>query len=126
MTERSYLGFWSGGGKKMDIKSILPGGLPVIAPATVANRTDVEAAPAAVPALAPAAVLSVRTQEIAAGVLVAAAGTPSEGEMADRELLDALKQRIQAGDFEIDYGSLSRSLVENAVMAIGSGTGSPR
>ena len=110
----------------MDIKSILPGGLPVIAPATVANRTDVEAAPAAVPALAPAAVLSVRTQEIAAGVLVAAAGTPSEGEMADRELLDALKHRIQAGDFEIDYGSLSRSLVENAVMAIGSGTGSPR
>lgn len=110
----------------MNIKSMVPGSLPTNAPATVLNRSDVEAAPATAQPLAPAAVLSVRMPEIAAGALVAAAGKPSEGEMADHELLNALKQRIQSGDFEIDYGSLSRSLVENAVMAIGRGPGSPR
>lgn len=110
----------------MNIKAIQPGSLPTNVPATVVNRSDVAATPATVPSLAPAAVLSVRTPEVAAGVLAAAAAKQAEGEMADHELLSALKQRIQSGDFEIDYGSLSRSLVENAVMAIGRGPGSPR
>ena len=114
----------------MNIKSMQPGSLPANVPAntptTVVNRIDVPATPASVPTLAPAAVLSVRTPEVAAGVLVAAAAKQADGEMADQELLNALKQRIQSGDFEIDYGSLSRSLVENAVMAIGRGPGSPR
>ncbi len=110
----------------MDIKSIQPGSLPTNVPTTVVNRSDVSTTPASLPTLAPAAVLSVRTPEVAAGVLVAAAAKQAEGEMADHELLNALKQRIQSGDFEIDYGSLSRSLVENAVMAIGRGPGSPR
>ena len=66
---------------------------------------------------------AVKVSDVAAGTLAAAlAETP----FTDRELLNTLKQRIQSGDFKIDYASLAQSLVDDAVQAIGPRRGAPR
>ena len=84
-------------------------------------KPPAEAAPAA-PAVALPAV-GVKVSDVAAGTIAAAlAETP----FSDRELLSTLKQRIQSGDFKIDYASLAQSLVDDAVQAIGPRRGSPR
>jgi len=100
----------------MNLKQV-PGGLPAV-PRTdraVPSRVD-GAAPAEVGAPAPVqgSAVNVRVSEVAAPLAAAASGG-----LPDRELLDALKKRIQSGDFEIDYAGLARSMVEEAVLAIG-------
>jgi len=50
----------------------------------------------------------------------------AETPFTDRELLNTLKQRIQSGNFKIDYASLAQSLVDDAVQAIGPRRGAPR
>ncbi len=111
----------------MNLKQV-PGSLPSVPRADRAapSRAD-GAAPAAADAAAPAAsaqgpAVQVRVSEVAAGPLAVAAG---DG-LPDRELLDALKLRIQSGDFEIDYAGLARSMVEDAVLAIGQHRQRPR
>ncbi|MDH4392129.1 MAG: flagellar biosynthesis anti-sigma factor FlgM [Aquabacterium sp.] len=46
--------------------------------------------------------------------------------LSDQALLDTLKKRVQAGEFEIDYGSLARNIIEDAVQAIGQRRGLSR
>jgi flagellar biosynthesis anti-sigma factor FlgM len=72
--------------------------------------------PAASATLAPAA--SVRVSNVAAGSLAAAASMTDQNP-SDAELLAALKARIEAGEFQIDYSKLARSLVEDALQSIG-------
>ena len=105
----------------MNLKQV-PGSLPSVPRADRALSPRAEgAAPgapdAAAPALAPVQgpAVQVRVSEAVAGPLAMAAGAG----LPDRELLDALKKRIQAGDFEIDYAGLARAMVEDAVLAIG-------
>ena len=110
----------------MNLKQV-PGSLPSVPRADRAapSRAD-GAGPAAADAVAPAhaqgPAVQVRVSEVAAGPLAVAAG---DG-LPDRELLDALKLRIQSGDFEIDYAGLARSMVEDAVLAIGQHRQRPR
>jgi len=77
-----------------------------------------EAAPVVSAAQLPA--VSVKVSDIAAGTLAAAV---AETSFSDRELLNTLKQRIQSGNFKIDYAGLAQSLVEDAVQAIGPRSG---
>ena len=86
-------------------------GSPAVAPAT----TPIPAAPA--PAV------SVKMSDVAAGTLAAAV---SDTGFSDSELLLALKQRIQSGNFHIDYAGVARSLVEDAVQSIGQHRAAPR
>lgn len=72
------------------------------------------AASSAVPV--PAA--SVQVSAAAAGSLATAA-LLGESSASDAELIATLKARIAAGEFHIDYGSLARSLVEDALQAMG-------
>ncbi len=114
----------------MNLKQV-PGSLPAVPRADRAVPSRAEGAapamtdaaaplPAPVPAKGPA--VQVRVSDVAAGPLAVAAGVG----LPDRELLDALKKRIQSGDFEIDYAGLARSMVEDAVLAIGQHRQRPR
>ena len=47
-------------------------------------------------------------------------------DLSDQALLDTLKKRVQTGEFEIDYGSLARNIIEDAVLAIGDRRGLAR
>ena len=102
----------------MSIKQLAGGPPAAPRPDRPAALVKAEAAHAvALPAV------SVKVSDVAAGTIAAAlAETP----FTDRELLNTLKQRIQSGDFKIDYASLAQSLVDDAVQAIGSRRGSPR
>ena len=108
----------------------LPSGLtPSVAiDRTVMARADQQ--PAAAPATAAPQALpavNVKVSDVAAGTLAAAAAAAEPvNALGDRELLDALKKRIQSGDFKIDYNSLARSMVEDAVLAIAPRRGAPR
>jgi anti-sigma28 factor (negative regulator of flagellin synthesis) len=105
----------------MSIKQLAGGPPAAPRPDRPAVSVKAEAAPAAHAVALPA--VSVKVSDVAAGTLVAAlAETP----FTDRELLNTLKQRIQSGDFKIDYASLAQSLVDDAVQAIGSRRGAPR
>ena len=64
----------------------------------------------------------VRNNDVMAYVIVLAAAV-AETSFSDRELLNTLKQRIQSGNFKIDYAGLAQSLVEDAVQAIGPRSG---
>jgi hypothetical protein len=110
----------------MNLKQV-PGGVPSMPRADRAVPTRVDgAAPSpaelAAPSSAPGLAVNVKVSEGVAGPLAAAAG----GALPDRELLDALKKRIQSGDFVIDYAGLARSMVEDAVLAIGQHQGPRR
>ena len=100
----------------MNLKPI-PGGLPVgsttptPAERPPAVRADVP------PVLAPAAA-AVQLQVSSAAASGHAVAAADDG-MSDQALLDTLKKRVQSGEFEIDYGSLARNIIEDAVMAIG-------
>ena len=103
----------------------------VLAPGIASDRKVVaraeqqaHAAPATAASQALPAV-NVKVSDVAAGTLAAAA-VESVNALGDRELLDALKKRIQSGDFKIDYNGLARSMVEDAVLAIGPRRGAPR
>jgi anti-sigma28 factor (negative regulator of flagellin synthesis) len=105
----------------MSIKQLAGGPPAAPRPDRPAALVKAEAAPAAHAVALPA--VSVKVSDVAAGTIAAAlAETP----FTDRELLNTLKQRIQSGDFKIDYASLAQSLVDDAVQAIGSRRGSPR
>lgn len=110
----------------MNLKQV-PGSLPAVPRADRAVPARAEgAAPAVTDAAAPVPAkgpaVQVRVSEVAAGPLAVAAGVG----LPDRELLDALKKRIQSGTFEIDYAGLARSMVEDAVLAIGQHRQRPR
>ncbi len=78
-----------------------------------AHAAPAAAAPQALPAV------NLKVSDVAAGTLAAAAAAAEPATaLGDRELLDALKKRIQSGDFKIDYSGLARSMVEDAVLAI--------
>jgi hypothetical protein len=103
----------------MNLKQV-PGSLPAVprADRAVPARLDGAAPPPAgisAPSPGQGSAVNVRVSELVAGPLAAAAN----GGLSDRELLDALKKRIQSGDFEIDYAGLARAMVEDAVLAIG-------
>ena len=87
-----------------------------------AARADGEAARAGTASAASSAVpvpaASVQVSAAAAGSLATAA-LLGESSPSDAELLSTLKARIAAGEFHIDYGSLARSLVEDALQAMG-------
>ena len=102
----------------MNLKQVA-GGPPAAARADRATApVRAEAAPAASTAQLPA--VSVKVSDIAAGTLAAVV---AETPFSDRELLNTLKQRIQSGNFKIDYAGLAQSLVEDAVQAIGPRSG---
>ena len=104
----------------MSIKQLAGGPPAAPRPDRPAVPVRAEAAPAASAVALPA--VSVKVSDVAAGTLAAVlAETP----FTDRELLNTLKQRIQSGDFKIDYASLAQSLVDDAVQAIGPRRGSP-
>ncbi len=100
----------------MNLKPI-PGGLPVgsTTPAPTERPPAVRADAPPVLAPAAAAVQLQVSNAAASGHAVAAA----DDGMSDQALLDTLKKRVQSGEFEIDYGSLARNIVEDAVLAIG-------
>lgn len=77
----------------------------------------VDTAPVAGP-LAPAPAVSVKVSDQAAGTAAMAAAA-SQAPLGDRELLLALKERIQADDYQIDYERLAGALVETALQAVG-------
>ena len=82
-------------------------------------RVDAQASRVGTPPAAPAApAANVQVSSAAAGSLAAAVSLPDQ-DPTDKELLSALKARIEAGEFHIDYGSLARSLVEDALQSIG-------
>lgn len=107
----------------MNLKQIGPGVAP-------ANRGDGGAAPlrsdgsAATGRSAPASAPAVSVQVSAAAS--APLQTANSPELSDTALLDELRTRLRQGNFQIDYGRLSQSLVEDAVAAIGSGGVLPR
>jgi|GEM_PF-1757116 len=100
----------------MNLKQ-LPGGPASAVRAERATVARVDAAPVPGPQ-APGPAVSVKVSGQAAGG-VAMAAAASLAPMADDALLLALKQRIQADDFQIDYERLAGTLVETALQAAG-------
>ncbi|MEY3202691.1 MAG: hypothetical protein RIR70_2241 [Pseudomonadota bacterium] len=70
------------------------------------------------PSAGPAANLSLGSGTNVAAT-VAAAGSAGASEISDVELLDKLRERIEKGDFEVDYDKLARSVLEEAIAAAG-------
>ena len=103
----------------MNLKQIVPGLAGTLRSDAGATPARAEAAlPSAAPAAAPPAV-SVNVSGLGAAPLAAAG--PSE--LSDAELLAELRARVERGEFRIDYDGLARSLIEDAVLAIGSRAG---
>jgi anti-sigma28 factor (negative regulator of flagellin synthesis) len=100
----------------MNLKPI-PSGLPVgpTTPTSSERPAVLRADAPPVPVPAAAAVQLQVSSAAASGHAVAAA----DDGLSDQALLDTLKKRVQSGEFEIDYGSLARNIIEDAVMAIG-------
>ena len=48
---------------------------------------------------------------------IAAAGSASLDDLSDVELLDKLRERIEKGEFEVDYSKLARSVLDEAIAA---------
>ena len=88
-----------------------------------AARADGEAARAGTASAASCAVpvpaASVQVSAAAAAGSLTTAARLGESSASDAELIATLKARIAAGEFHIDYGSLARSLVEDALQAMG-------
>jgi len=83
------------------------------------GASRLEGVPDAKSAAAPAPAVpsvSVKVSDVAAGALATAV---SGSEFSDLDLLTSLRQRIQSGDFEIDYSAVASSLVEDALQSIG-------
>jgi anti-sigma28 factor (negative regulator of flagellin synthesis) len=96
----------------MNIKQ-LPGALPPAVRTDRAAGVDAAASAAAGSTVAAGQAVNVNVTSLAA----AAPAERADAVVSNQELLLALKARIQAGDFAIDYGALARSLVEDAVVA---------
>lgn len=113
----------------MDLKPI-PGGLPVGSTAQSTGQTPAERAlvgRADVAHAAPALPASGAVQlQVSSAVVSGHAGAVADDGLSDQALLDTLKKRVQAGEFEIDYGSLARNIIEDAVLAIGQRHGRAR
>lgn len=45
---------------------------------------------------------------------VAAGGAEASTEVSDLELLDKLRERIEKGEFEVDYNKIARSVIDEA------------
>ena len=99
----------------MKIDDNKPGPVEVRRP--VARDGGVQRAPEAPPqpaAAGPAASVSLGGGANVAAT-VAAAGSAGAAELSDVELLDKLRERIDKGEFEVDYGKLAQSVLEEAI-----------
>ena len=81
--------------------------------AAVARAPEAPATPPAA-AAGPAASVSLGSGANVAAT-VAAAGAAGADEMSDVELLDKLRERIEKGEFEVDYQKLARSVLDDAM-----------
>jgi len=102
----------------MKIDDSKPGPLDVRRPAARgAGVASPEAGAAAAPSSAgPAANVSLGSGANVAAT-VAAGGAAGAGEISDVELLDKLRERIEKGEFEVDYTKLARSVLDEAIAA---------
>ncbi len=101
----------------MDLKPI-PGGTPVGQTTQTPTERPLAGLAGNVPRTAAPAAAAVQLQVSSAVSSGHAAAVGDDG-LSDQVLLDTLKKRVQAGEFEIDYGSLARNIIEDAVLAIG-------
>lgn len=103
----------------MNLRQLTGTSLPAAsAERSASARVDAEASRVGAPPTAAAPAASVQVSNAAASSLAAAVSLADQ-DPSDKELLAALKARIEAGEFQIDYGNLARALVEDALQSIG-------
>lgn len=100
-------------GLSMNLRQLTGTGLPTHALDRAPAARSAPAAPSA--AQLPAA--SVQVSDSVAGNLATAA-LLSGSTASDAQLISTLKARIAVGEFKIEYGSLARLMVEDAMQAM--------
>lgn len=101
----------------MKIDDNKPGPVDVRRPQTKENASARSVAPAPAASSGPAASVSLGSAANVAAT-VAAGGAEAASEMTDVELLDRLRERIENGEFEIDYNKLARSVLDDAIASV--------
>lgn len=101
----------------MKIDDNKPGAMEVRRPASRDGAASRAAEASPQPASAgPAASVSLGSGANVAATITAA-GSAGVDELSDVELLDKLRERIENGEFEVDYSKLARSVLDEAIAA---------